>query len=87
MYSTNTKVNGSGTLPSIGEFDWWRTGWQYWKILPPIIVGFHGAQAKFVQDQVKLDESNGTPVEPQSLYEAQLKRRLGAVPAWLNALK
>ncbi len=87
MYSTNTKVNGNGTLPSNGEFDWWRTGWQYWKILPPIIVGFHGAQAKFVQDQVKLDESNGTPVEPQSLYEAQLKRRLGAVPAWLNALK
>jgi len=41
----------------------------------------------FVQEQVKLDESNGTPVEPQSLYEAQLEKRLGFVPAWLKALK
>lgn len=87
MCSTNTKVNGNGTLPANGEFDWWRTGWQYWKILPPIIVGFHGESVKFVQEQVKLDESNGIPVEPQSLYEAQLAHRLGSVPAWLNALK
>ncbi len=87
MCSTNTKVNGNGTLPANGEFDWWRTGWQYWKILPPIIVGFHGEPVKFVKEQVKLDESNGIPVEPQSLYEAQLAHRLGSVPAWLNALK
>lgn len=87
MCSTNTKLNGNGTLPANGEFDWWRTGWKYWKILPPIIVGFHGDPVKFVQEQVKLDESNGVSVEPQSLYEAQLKRRLGYVPAWLSALK
>lgn len=87
MCSTNTQVNGSGSLPSNGEFDWWRTGWKYWKILPPIIVGFHGDPVHFVEEQVKLDESNGIPVEPQSLYEAQLKHRLGSVPAWLNALK
>lgn len=87
MCSTNTKLNGNGTLPANGEFDWWRTGWRYWKILPPIIVGFHGDPVKFVQEQVKLDESNGMPVEPQSLYEAQLERRLGSVPAWLKALK
>lgn len=87
MFSTNTKLNGNGTLPANGEFDWWRTGWKYWKILPPVIVGFHGDPVKFVQEQVKLDESNGVPVEPQSLYEAQLERRLGGVPAWLKALK
>lgn len=87
MCSTNTKLNGNGTLPANGEFDWWRTGWKYWKILPPVIVGFHGDPVKFVQEQVKLDESNGMPVEPQSLYEAQLERRLGSVPAWLKALK
>lgn len=87
MCSTNTKLNGNGTLPANGEFDWWRTGWRYWKILPPIIVGFHGDPVKFVQEQVKLDESNGMPVEPQSLYEAQLERRLGSVPVWLKALK
>lgn len=87
MFSTNTKLNGNGTLPANGEFDWWRTGWKYWKILPPVIVGFHGDPVKFVQEQVKLDESNGMPVEPQSLYEAQLERRLGSVPVWLKALK
>ena len=87
MFSTNTKLNGNGTLSANGEFDWWRTGWKYWKILPPVIVGFHGDPVKFVQEQVKLDESNGMPVEPQSLYEAQLERRLGSVPVWLKALK
>jgi hypothetical protein len=87
MCATKTAVNGGGTLPGNGEFDWWRMGWKYWKILPPVVVGFHGASVKFVKEQVKLDESNGIPVEPQSLYEAQLKHRLGTVPAWLNALK
>ena len=29
MFSTNTKLNGNGTLPANGEFDWWRTGWKY----------------------------------------------------------
>lgn len=87
MCATKTVVNGGGTLPGNGEFDWWRMGWKYWKILPPVVVGFHGASVKFVKEQVKLDESNGIPVEPQSLYEAQLKHRLGTVPAWLNALK
>ncbi len=87
MCATKTAVNGGGTLPGNGELDWWRMGWKYWKILPPVVVGFHGASVKFVKEQVKLDESNGIPVEPQSLYEAQLKHRLGTVPAWLNALK
>lgn len=87
MCATKTAVNGGGTLPGNGELDWWRMGWKYWKILPSVVVGFHGASVKFVKEQVKLDESNGIPVEPQSLYEAQLKHRLGTVPAWLNALK
>lgn len=55
--------------------------------MPPTIVGFHGDPLNFVQEQVKLDESHGTPVEPESLYEAQLERRLGFVPDWLKALK
>ena len=38
-------------------------------------------------DQVKYLESNGAAVEPLSLYEAQLRQRLGYVPAWLNSLK
>lgn len=87
MYSTRTKLGGNGNLPANGEFDWWRDGWKYWKILPPIIVGFHGEPANFVDSQVKLDENNGVPVLPESLYEAQLEKRLGAVPSWLMELK
>lgn len=87
MCSTKTKLGGNGNLPSSGEFDWWRDGWKYWKILPPIIVGFHGEPANFVDNQVKLDENNGVPVLPESLYEAQLEKRLGSVPAWLLELK
>lgn len=87
MYSTNTKLNGNGNLPANGEFDWWRDGWKYWKILPPVIVGFHGEPVNFVDSQVKLDENNGVKVLPESLYEAQLEKRLGHVPAWLLELK
>ncbi len=32
-------------------------------------------------------EGFGTHVSPNSLYEAQLERRLGALPAWVNASK
>ena len=32
-------------------------------------------------------EGFGTHVSPQSLYEAQLARRLGVLPAWVNAYK
>lgn len=80
-------MTNKGTKPANGEFDWWRIGGNNWKFLPPIIVGFHGISINFVQDQVKLDESHGMPVEPQSLYEAQLKHRLKHVPAWLLELK
>lgn len=78
-----------------GVFQWWKPNGTdtYWKTLPPIIVGFHGAAVNFaLQDeqgveQVKYLESNGAPVEPLSLYEAQLRERLGYVPAWIEALK
>ena len=59
--------------------------------MPPIIVGFHGAAVNFGvyseaaggwaesessdELQTLYLESNGTPVEPQSLYEAQLRER------------
>ena len=71
------------------KFVWWDAESRWWKILPPVIVGFHGEQVTFDEspEQVKLIESNGTAVQPESLYEAQLKNRLGYVPAWLQALK
>lgn len=86
MNSERSRTASGNSAPA-GVFDWWRIGFKGWKFLPPVIVGFHGDPLNFVQDQVKLDESHGTPVEPQSLYEAQLERRLGFVPDWLKALK
>lgn len=73
------------------DFKWWDTGWWKLKILSPIIVGFQGSGATpFADssaDQIKYIEASGTMVTPHSLYEAQLRKRLGYVPAWLNALK
>lgn len=71
------------------KFIWWDTNSSWWKILPPVIVGFHGTPVTFDESpgQIKYIESNGTAVTPESLYEAQLRRRLGYVPAWLTALK
>ncbi len=70
-------------------FRWWLSSDKWWKTMPPIIVGLHGASVTFDEspEQIRYLESNGTAVQPESLYEAQLRRRLGYVPAWLNALK
>lgn len=83
MNATKTKASDNN------PFVWWDSSNIWWKNLPPVIVGFHGASMGFDNDskQVKRWESNGAAVTPASLYEAQLKKRLGAVPAWLNALK
>lgn len=71
-------------------FIWWQKGaGEWWKNLPPTIVGMHGVPVTFDEssEQVKRIESPGTEVYPQSLYEAQLQRRLGYLPAWVSALK
>jgi hypothetical protein len=83
MNATKTKALDNN------PFVWWDENNIWWKNLPPVIVGFHGAQVQFADNskQVKRLESNGTAVTPNSLYEAQLKKRLGEVPSWLNALK
>ena len=87
-----------------GFFKWWLTENDWWKIMPPIIVGFHGAETVnfgvysetaggWAESESSSDlqtlylESNGTAVQPESLYEAQLRERLGYVPGWLNSLK
>lgn len=82
-----TVWNFENTTPYSGTWVWWDSGSSWWKFLPPIIVGFHGEPVKFDTDQTLRLNSNGTAVQPESLYEAQLRARLGYVPAWLNALK
>lgn len=79
--------NFNSTTPFSGRWDWWKSASLWWKFLPPVIVGFHGAECEFVASQTLVDEAHGTVAEPESLYEAQLKKRLGVVPAWLNSIK
>ena len=78
--------NYDSTNALSGEFTWWYGGWRF---LPPIIVGLHGEASgvTFPDGSYVVDSSRGQQVEPRSLYEAQLKLRLGYVPAWLLALK
>lgn len=59
---------------------WSRPFW-----LQPIIVGLHGVD-EGVGPNTGILESQGTPVKPGSLFEAQLELRLGSVPVCLNDL-
>lgn len=74
------------TVPENGIIKWWDFSSKWWKFLPPTFVGYQGANT-FDPATVKRDEAHGEPVVPESLYEAQLERRLGTVPAWLLELK
>ncbi len=69
---------------STGTFTWWDAN-PKWYFLPPIIVGFHGVSVTF--DETAKVSSHGVEAYPQSLYESQIKKRLGAVPSWLMSLK
>ena len=83
-------LNVPGTDSHASNFAWWSDSDTWWKIFPPIVVGTHGMNVKFPgkeQQQVTYEESTGMKVSPESLYEAQLRERLGYVPGWLNALK
>ena len=78
--------NFESTTAWSGSWDWWKTSSVFWKFLPPIIVGFHGEQCNFLSSQTLVDSYHGESVNPASLYEAQLKLRLGYVPAWLSLI-
>ena len=83
-------LNVTGTDSHASNFAWWSDSDTWWKIFPPIVVGTHGMNVKVSgkeQQQVTYEESTGMKVSPESLYEAQLRERLGYVPGWLNALK
>ena len=85
FYATNVQTDQD--IDTEGKFTWWDSNGFWWKFMPPIIVGFHGSPLDFDDTQMKRLESNGTAVEPYSLYEAQLRKRLGYVPSWLSSLK
>ncbi len=75
-------TSASGTSP----FKWWDSS-SGWRFLPPIVVGFHGASITFDTSQMQHEESTSKAVYPESLYEAQLEKRLGALPSWVSELK
>lgn len=67
------------------EFNFWRQDPNARdRFLDPIIVGFHGQPTAFAEESLGCMESLGAPVEPESLFEAQLALRLGAAPAFLR---
>lgn len=83
-----TLWNFTSTTPyTEGPFIWWDHNSFWWKFVMPVSVGFNGEACEFDAGQMTLDSSHGIPVNPESLYEAQLAKRLGAVPSWLLELK
>lgn len=69
------------------EFSFWSKKQWYWKIVEPIVVGFHGSGTTFESEDVGYEESTGTPVKPTSLFEAQLELRLGKLPEWIEQVR
>lgn len=69
------------------NYDFWSLSGHgiYWGFaaVNPIIVGLHGTETTFNENNVGYMESLGREVLPQSLYEAQLKHRLGNTPKWI----
>lgn len=48
---------------------------EYGRIVRPFVIGFHGTPQEWVESEIRFLESNGQPVHPESLYEAQLEYR------------
>ncbi|MFB9058244.1 DUF4955 domain-containing protein [Mariniflexile ostreae] len=70
------------------NYDFWKASGPnhlYWgfAVVNPTIVGLHGSKTTLNEAHVGYLESLGTQVFPESLYEAQLKHRLGKTPKWI----
>ena len=70
----NYENTGSGEP---GLFEFMRSASVFGRIIMPYVVGFHGNPQSFDTSQIAVLESNGTAVEPASLYEAQYQLRTG----------
>jgi hypothetical protein len=60
-----------------GEFHFMRHDRKYGFIIMPYVIGFHGNAQAWAKAAIEVLESNGAPVLPESLYEAQLALRTG----------
>ena len=65
-----------------------RTFFGYPYFIMPIVAGLQGVEpTKYPADAIyNPDPPDFLPVEPASLYEEQLKMRVGSIPSWLPAL-
>lgn len=68
-------------------YEFFKTNKKYGKIIMPDIIGFHGGRVNFVSKQLRIHESQGKSVQPESLYEAQVILRKKTLPTWLEELK
>ncbi|KHJ38717.1 development-specific protein S [Pedobacter glucosidilyticus] len=81
------RTNSNSNVAPISNFSFWNPDTNVnFKAAPVTVIGLHGVSTTFVSTTVKRVESNGTKVFPESLYEAQLKLRLGYQQGWLNEL-
>ena len=55
------------------------------KFVKPLFVGLHGTTITLNESSILGNESPGSQVSPESLYEAQLEFRLGKLPSWVKA--
>jgi hypothetical protein len=76
----NYRNTGAGE-PGLFQFMRWSS--VYGRTIMPYVVGFHGNPQAWDESMIAALESNGTPVEPASLYEAQYQMRLGKPVAQL----
>ncbi|MEM1109537.1 MAG: DUF4955 domain-containing protein [Planctomycetota bacterium] len=72
------------------NYDWWspRRGNEKYsgtKVVYPRIVGYHGIRTTFKPDSCSHIHSHGKPVQPESLFEFQVKNRLGSLPLWMTS--
>jgi len=72
----------------VTSFDFWKLKGKgiYWglAVVNPIVVGFHGSETTFNEKSIGYMESLGSKVAPESLYEAQLTKRIGQRPKWVD---
>jgi hypothetical protein len=81
------RTNSNSSVAPISNFSFWNPdNTVNFKAAPVTVIGLHGVGTTFSASTVKRLESNGTKVFPESLYEAQLKLRLGYQPGWLNEI-
>ena len=71
----------------VTDHDFWREDPEKKdRFVQPIVSGLHGTATTFVTEHLQVEESPGVPVDPASLFEAQLAHRLGALPEAIGDL-